>query len=247
MQHYFSTDVAPSRRRGGGFSRSGIIAFSLLGLLAASSLPAQLVSIDFPADATSDGNLTGTGSMTGTSPAIVGTVAITSTDGSVNGGITFSTSWDTQSGTDGVPGIGGSGWVNEAFAVDWNAGVAGSATLTLGGPAGIQVTNPVALFNFLDAQVETFDFDDALTLTLIDQSPAGSVSIAAGNVVTTTGVLDAGGSDDTGFAVQVTGTFPTGTIFTIATNTNLGGAQSVGCTVAADEPLPVELIQYSVE
>ena len=183
--------------------------------------------------------------MTGTSPAIVGTASITSTDGAANGGTTFIQSWDTQSGTDGVPGIGGSGWVNEGFAIDWNTGVMGFATITFGGPVTFVVTNPILLFNFLDAVVETFDFADGLTLALLDQNPAASVVIAAGNVVTT----NASHSDNVnhGFALQITGSFASGSSITFDTNTNLNITDSVGFTIAGNEALPVELIQFSVD
>lgn len=191
----------------------------LLGV--ASQARADLMGVDWADDAAADGLGAGTlGPLA---------VTLTSTNGTVNGGTTFAADWPNQAGTNGVPGIAALAGANRN-AIDWNAGSVGVATVTF---TGGSVTNPILLFDFTDAG-ETFDFDDGLALSILDQSPAGSVSIAAGNVVTLTGA-PSNGPDD-GLALQLMGNFTT---FTFATNLSLLSAQSVGFSIAAVVPEPV--------
>ena len=160
-------------------------------------------------------------------------VTLTSTDGPVNGGTTFPADWPNQAGTNNVPGIAGLAAANRN-SIDWMAGSVGSANVTF---TGGSVTNPILLFDFTDPG-ETFDFDDALSLSILDQSPAGSVSIAAGNVVTLNGAP--GNGPDDGFALQLLGNFTT---FNFATNLSLLSAQSVGFSIAAvPEPVSMALM-----
>jgi hypothetical protein len=190
----------------------------LLGV--ASQTRADLMGVNWAADVTADGLASGTlGPLA---------VTLTSTDGTVNGGFTFPADWPNQAGTNGVPGIAALAGANRN-AIDWNAGSAGVATITF---TGGSATNPILLFDFTDPG-ETFDFEDALSLSILDQSPAGSVSIAAGNVVTLNGA-PSNGPDD-GFALQLQGAFTT---FTFATNLNLLSAQSVGFSIAAEVIVP---------
>ena len=193
---------------------SHLAALCLLAL----SLPthAALIAVNWAADSNPDG--LGSGTLGGLG------VNLVSTDGAVNGGDTFSGNWAGQAGTDGVPGIAAIAGANRN-AIDWNAGAAGSATITFSGGT---VTNPILLFDFTDPG-ETFDFANALTLNILDQSPGGSVTIAAGNVVTINNAPSNTAND--GFALQLIGTFSS-----IAFNTNLSqlSSQSVGFSIAAD-------------
>ncbi|MEA3212589.1 MAG: large repetitive protein [Chthoniobacter sp.] len=186
-------------------------------LNSAGTAGASLFTIDWNPDGSFDGRATGT---LGTFP-----VTLTSTDGTSNGGSTFATNFPVNLGTNGVPGIGDPTVVNEAAAIDWNDGAAGTATIDFGG--GV-VRDPIVLINFTDPLVETFDFADSLTLVILDQNPAGTVTIAPGNVVTTNGGNS--GSADNGFAVQILGSFSS---ITFATNVNLVTPRdSVGLSVA---------------
>src|SRR5262245_55372411 len=96
-----------------------------LGLVGQKSASATLVTVDWAPDSSEDGLAAGT--LAGTIP-----VTLTSTDGPFNGGITQNLSWSVNLGTDGVPGIGDPGVVNEAAAVDWSGNASGFATLTFG-------------------------------------------------------------------------------------------------------------------
>ena len=196
----------------------------VVGLLLGVATPtrAALTGVDWADDGDADGLGAGTlGPLA---------VTLTSTNGTVNGGTTFAADWPNQAGTNGVPGIAAIGNANRN-AIDWNGGSAGVATVTF---TGGSVTNPILLFDFTDAG-ETFDFDDGLALSILDQSPAGSISIGAGNVVTLNGA-PSNGPDD-GFALQLSGSV---TMFTFATNLGLLSAQSVGFSIAADVvPEPV--------
>lgn len=204
-------------RRSGRRTLTLTAALLLLGVSAAR---AQLISVNWNPDGSTDGAAAGTLGTLG--------VVFTSTNGANNGGITFGTNWPANLGANDVPGINSPGIVNEGVALDWNAGATGFATVAF---TGGTVTDPILLFNFLDVVVQTFDFDDGLSLTLLDQNPAGSVSIAAGNVVTTTGVHANSAND--GFAVQVLGTFSS---LTFATNVNQARGDSVGFTVVGPAP-----------
>ncbi|MCP4542922.1 MAG: hypothetical protein GY832_37865, partial [Chloroflexi bacterium] len=178
----------------------------------------DLVSIDWYADTSPDGQ--GAGRLDGV------LVTFTSTDGTVNGGeLAMSADWATLASTDGVPGIDSPRIVDEGIALDWNAGAAGTAKISFGAAT---VTDPILLFGSTDDPIQTFDFDDGLSLTLLDQNPTGT-TILAGNVISTSGGHTNAASD--GFAVQIQGTFSE---ISFATNTNLAAAQSVMVTVAAE-------------
>ncbi|NET70076.1 MAG: hypothetical protein F6K62_03225 [Sphaerospermopsis sp. SIO1G2] len=162
----------------------------------ASAQAVSLISIDWDTDTTTDGIASGT--LGGFD------VTLTSTDGNVNGGIaaTFATNWTNSRNTNDVPGVSDPGLIQEAAAIDWLPDETGFVNLTLG---GAQVIDPILLFSFADGVTQSFDFADNLTLSILDESPVGSTTIAAGNVVTTNG----SGSNQLGdgFAVQLTGTF----------------------------------------
>lgn len=192
---------------------AGLIACSLIGLNA----NAALIAVNWAADASADG--LGSGTLGGLG------VTLVSTDGGVNGGNTFTATWTTNAGTDGVAGIAALAGANRN-AIDWVAQTQGFATITFSGGT---VTNPILLFDFTD-DGETFDFADGLTINLLDHSPAGSVTVAAGNVVTVDNSPSNTANDS--FAIQLLGTFSG-----ISFNTNLNGlsSQSVGFTIAADE------------
>ena len=210
-----------SRRPRGLKSLMALVVFLSFAII---GVKADLISVDWNADGSTDGVAAGTLGPLG--------VTFTSTNGPSNGGATFGTNWQTNLGTNQTPGINGPNFVSEAVALDWNGGAAGSATFTF---TGGTVTDPILLFNFLDATTETFDFSDLLTLTLLDQNPGSSVTIAAGNVVTTNGAHNNTAND--GFALQLTGTFSS---ITFATNTNSDETfNSVGITVAVPEPSAV--------
>ena len=200
-----------------------LVAGLVLGV--ASPTRAAFTGVDWADDGAADGLGAGTlGPLA---------VTLTSTDGTVNGGTTFSADWPNQAGTNGVPGIAALAGANRN-AIDWSAGTVGVATITF---TGGSVTNPILLFDFTDPG-ETFDFDDGLSLSILDQSPAGSVSIAAGNVVTLNGA-PSNGPDD-GFALQLLGNFTT---LSFATNLNLLSAQSIGFSIAAvPEPFSMALM-----
>jgi len=192
----------------------------LAGLLVLSTIVpahAALIAVNWAADGSADG--LGSGSL-----GALG-VTLVSTDGTVNGGTTFTANWAGQAGTNDVPGIAAIAGANRN-AIDWLAAAQGIATITFSGGT---VTNPILLFDFTD-DGETFDFADGLALTLLDHNPAGSVTVAAGNVVTINSAPNNGPND--GFALQLTGTFSA-----ISFNTNLAGlsAQSVGFSIAAEE------------
>jgi hypothetical protein len=196
-------------------------ALLLLGLIACSSIGfsanAALIGVNWAADSTPDGLGSGTlGSLS---------VSLVSTDGGVNGGDTFSATWTTNAGTDGVAGITALAGANRN-AIDWVAQTQGFATITLSGGT---VKDPILLFDFTDPG-ETFDFADGLTINILDQSPAGSVTVAAGNVVTINNAPINTANDS--FAIQLLGTFSG-----ISFNTNLSelSSQSVGFSIAADE------------
>ena len=192
----------------------------LAGLICSSSAltaNAALIAVNWAADSTPDGLGSGTLGSVG--------VTLVSTDGGVNGGDTFTADWTNHAGTDGVPGIAALAGANRN-AIDWVAQTKGSAAITFSGGT---VKDPILLFDFTD-DGETFDFADGLTINILDHSPAGSVTVAAGNVVSINNAPNNGPNDS--FAIQLLGTF-SGISF--ETNGNLLSSQSVGFTIAADE------------
>lgn len=178
---------------------------------------AALIGVNWTADATPDGLASGTLGSLG--------VTLVSTDGDVNGGTTFTADWPNRLGTNDVTGIAALAGANRN-SIDWVQAAQGVATITFSGGT---VTNPILLFDFTD-DLETFDFADGLTINILDQSPAGSVSVAAGNVVTLTDAPNNLINDS--FAIQLLGTFSE-----ISFNTNLSqrGDASVGFSIAVDE------------
>src|SRR6185436_9398629 len=134
---------------------SSIAVAALLSLLA---LPANaaLIGVNWAADATPDGLGSGTLGSLG--------VSLVSTNGSINGGQTFTADWPGRAGTNGVPGIAALAGANRNAIDGVGGGVTGFATITFSGGA---VTNPILLFDFTD-DGEHFDFADGLTLVLLD-------------------------------------------------------------------------------
>ncbi len=197
-----------------------LMALALILASTIGSASAGLVSIDWDSDSSADGISSG---------ILLGhTVSLTSTNGSVNGGITgFAANWASQLGTNNVPGVGDAGVVSEGAAVDWLSGQSGFAQFDFGTGT---VTDPILMFNFLDRSVETFDFDDGLNITLLDQWPGNEVLIGAGNLISTAG--GATNSSNDGFAIQIDGTFSQ---LGFLTNVGLGVAESVGVTFAVDD------------
>lgn len=191
---------------------AGLVACSFAAL----NVNAALIAVNWTADVTPDGLGSGTLGALG--------VNLVSTNGGVNGGDTFSAGWTTRAGTDGVPGIAAIAGANRN-AIDWVASTQGFATITFSGGT---VKDPIVLFDFTDPG-ETFDFADGLTISLLDQSPAGSVTVAAGNVVTVNNTPT--NSADDSFAIQLLGTF---SAISFNTNLNLLSSQSVGFSIAAD-------------
>jgi hypothetical protein len=196
--------------------RAWVIIAGLMGSFIALNANAALISVNWAADSTPDGLASGTLGSLG--------VALVSTDGGVNGGDTFAADWPNRAGTNGVPGIAALAGANRN-AIDWIAGTKGFATITFSGGTA---KDPILLFDFTDPG-ETFDFADGLTINLLDHSPAGSVTLAAGNVVTVNNAPTNGPNDS--FAIQLLGSF-SGISFD--TNLNLLSSQSVGFTVAAN-------------
>lgn len=189
-------------------------------ILASSPVSAGFVTVDWDANLNADG--VATGSLLGRS------VNFTSTDGLSNGGITFAMDWQTSFATNDVPGIADAGVINEAAAVDHNPSSAGFASLSL---ENLQVTDPVLMFAWTDNYVQTFDFDDSLSIQLLDQFFLNSVTIDSGNVVRTNGGHI--NSPSTGFAIQLFGTFET---LEFQTNIGLGTqVDSVGLTLGVEE------------
>ena len=208
--------------------RRGLLAAGLL--LALTSLAsADLIGVNWVNDNNPDGLNSGTLGSLG--------VTLTSTDGSVNGGDTFSADWPGRAGTKDVPGIAGLAGANRS-AIDWNAGTTGFATISF---TGGSVTNPILLFDFTDPN-ETFGFASGVPLSILDQSPAGSVWIASGNVVTLNGT-PSNGPDDS-FALQLTGTYSS---ITFQTNLAHLSAQSVGFSIAVSAvPEPSSVVLTSI-
>ena len=168
------------------------------------------------------------GSFNGAAAGVLdgASVALDSTDGSGAGGSTLATTLTTSLAFDGVPGIADADVIQELAVIDWNPGAVGTATITF----SAAISDPVLLFTFLDSRVATFDFADALTITVLDQNPAASVTIVAGNVVTTN--ASHAETVDDGFAIQLSGNF---TSITFATNVNLvSPSDSVGFTVMGE-------------
>ena len=210
--------------------RAWVIA-GLIGSFIAFNANAALISVNWAADSTPDGLASGTLGSLG--------VALMSTDGGVNGGDTFAADWPNRAGTNGVPGIAALAGANRN-AIDWVAATKGFATITFSGGT---VKDPILLFDFTDPG-ETFDFADGLTINLLDHSPAGSVTVAAGNVVTVTNAPTNGPNDS--FAIQLVGSF-SGISFD--TNLNLLSSQSVGFTIAANvvpEPSTFAMIGFAL-
>ncbi|MEA5535510.1 PEP-CTERM sorting domain-containing protein [Crocosphaera sp. XPORK-15E] len=189
--------------------------------MATNKAEAALISVDWDLDNTPDGMATGTFGIYG--------VTLTSTNGTTNGGIAgnFLANWRTDLGTNDVPGINSPGIVQEGAAIDWVTGQSGFVTVDFGGAT---LTNPILLFNFADGIVETFDFSDNILITILDQNPLNSVSIASGNIITTNGSHS--NSNHDGFAIQLTGNFSS---ITFNTNTNLQRSESLGFSVFVDE------------
>ena len=140
-------------------------------------------------------------------------------------------------------------YYQEAAAIDWSPNESGFVNLSLGGAT---VTNPILLFNYADPVVQTFDFADDLSLSLLDQSPANSVTIESGNVVTTDG--SASNSANDGFALQLNGTFSS---ISFQTNVNEGISDSLGFSLFAENsnveeeepvatPEPSSLLGYGI-
>lgn len=195
--------------------RAWVIA-GLMGSIFVFNANAALISVNWAADSTPDGLATGTLGTRG--------VTFVSSDGAVNGGDTFTADWPNRAGTNGVAGIAALAGANRN-AIDWVAQTKGFATITF---TGGQVVNPIFLVDFTDPG-ETFDFADNLTINLLDHSPAGSVTIASGNVVTVNNAPTNGPND--GFAIQLVGSFSS---ISFDTNLALLSSQSVGFTIATE-------------
>ena len=196
--------------------KCALVIAGLIGWFVGLNANAALISVNWSADSTPDGLASGTLGSLG--------VALVSTDGSVNGGDTFAADWPNRAGTNGVVGVAALAGANRN-AIDWVAGTKGFATITFSGGT---VKDPILLFDFTDPG-ETFDFTDGLTINLLDHSPAGSVTVAAGNVVTVNNAPTNGPNDS--FAIQLLGPF---SAISFDTNLNLVSAQSVGFTIAAN-------------
>ena len=126
-----------------------------------------------------------------------------------------------------LKGVSDPGVIPEGAAIEWIANQSGVVNLSLDGAT---VTDPILLFNFADPVVQTFDFADNLVLSLLDGNPANSVTIAAGNVVTTDG--SASNTSNDGFALQLSGTFSS---IQFDTNVLNGPLDTLGFSLLADE------------
>jgi hypothetical protein len=190
---------------------------------------AQLISVNWAPKSTTDGLGSGTLGALG--------VTLTSTDGGVNGGETFSADWPNRLGTKDVTGIASLAGANRS-SIDWNSGEVGHATIAF---TGGTVTNPLMLFDFTDP-AEKFDFGSSSGLSsinLLDSSPPGSVAVT-GAVVTLSHAPNNNADDS--FAIQLLGTFST---ISLATNLNMIEAESVGFTIAVPEPSALSLAAIS--
>jgi hypothetical protein len=184
------------------------------------SANAQLISVNWAPKSTADGLDSGTLGSLG--------VTLTSTDGGVNGGETFSGDWPNRLGTNDVAGIASLAGANRS-SIDWNSEVVGSATIAF---TGGTVANPIMLFDFTDHS-EKFDFAGTPGLTginILDSNPPGSVALT-GTVVTLSQAPNNNADDS--FAIQLLGTF---SAISMETNLNKIEAESVGFTVAVPEP-----------
>lgn len=181
---------------------------------------ADVQSIQWHEDLDFDGVVTG--SLAGND------VRLSSTDGPLNGGrnLQHPNQWWGQ-GTNEVPGL--SRAHQEGAAVDWNQGEVGTVDVDL----GTSVEDPIFMFAYLNGSM-SFDFDDSLSLKLVDQGQGGfqetSVNIGAGNVIRTTGHTNL--SND-GFAVAVKGTVSS---LNLRTNLDLNDADSVSFSMVACNP-----------
>lgn len=195
--------------------------FAAIAFLAnATALFAEVQSLQWHEDQTMDGVVTGT--LAGHD------VRLTSPDGPFNGGINLKhpNQW-WGFGTDGVPGLIRAH--QEAAAFDWKPGEVGTVDVDL----GTSVDDPIFMFAYLDGSM-TFDFDDSLSLKLVDQGQNGfseaSVVIDEGNVVRTSG--HANHASD-GFAVAVKGELSS---LKFQTNLDLNEANSVAFSMVDCNP-----------
>ena len=187
----------------------------------ATVLVADVQSIQWHEDEVFDGVVTGT--LAGHD------VRLSSPNGPFNGGrnLKHPAQW-WGAGTNGVPGLALAH--QEAAAIDWLTGEVGTVEVDL----GTSVEDPIFMFAYLDGSM-TFDFDDSLSLKLVDHgsfsfdSEAGAV-IDAGNVVRTTGHTN---NSNDGFAVAVKGTLSS---LNFQTNLDLNAANSVSFSMVDCNP-----------
>ncbi len=203
-----------------------LLGLALMGGFARTSLAApsqnDLISIDFDPDSVPDGVATGQLGSLG--------ITLTSTDGTSNGGSHIPTAnWNTQLGTNDVPGVNDPNFLYQASAIDWLANTPGFATFTF---TNGEVKDPILFFSFTDHFVEAFDFDDSITINVLDSWSTGSnatnVIVDPGNVVRTDGT-NLNTADD-GFAIQLIGTF---SVITFVTNTDSNAGDSLAFTIGA--------------
>jgi len=196
-----------------------------------------MVSVDWDnSDNNADGLISGT----------LGGIGVTLTTGTSgvlfpqNGGVFLSTgtNWASNLGSDNVPGISDSGIFNEGAVIDMGAASSGRTEIAFTQP----VTNPTILINFIHDGFVEFNFDPLMPpLILVDSASLPGRGIVpsgigpANNVFTNASVGD--NSADSGFAVQLTGTFNE-IGFDTSPGVNGLDFQTVGFTVLATVPEP---------
>ncbi len=201
---------------------------TVVSILSLSQAIGTLISVNWDADTNQDG--VSNGSFDGFTTTI--NMTNSTNDFGISGNGSFY-DWKTRLVSDDITNISSGSIVTEGVAFDWDAGTQGTITINIGGTQFVdnRLTDPILVFNFLDNTVASFDFDDSLSLSLLDQNGASSASIGANNVVTTNGSHT--NNQDHGFALQITGT----EIQTISfnTNTNLLTNKDVGFSIIVDD------------
>ena len=158
-----------------------------------------LISVNWDnGDSTADGLISGT--LGGISVS-VDNEAVFAPTSLRNGGLFLSTNWSTNLGSDGVPGIGSAGVLNEAATLDM--GGAGFETTTI--TFSQAVVDPILLFNFVDDNFHEFILEPPLPLPTVLDFNLASPNLSGNRLII--GANEGNNTVNSGFAIQFSGSY----------------------------------------